>query len=611
MEKAVESGDQRDYHSKLHAHRKHSFDMLKSSWKQFDKAGSRFLVQLCESLAGSQYDIITKEIVALLGPIFACSESELVLGRMKEIENFLVKEEGEKSQEDLVSSKQKSLKCLLLFIKMQSDYHQLCSNLVTSAIDHLNVTGDSQEHVELLQEIQSLKLHNPASPVPSVAKHAGLRRTSGSSGISSPKINKHGLKASLFSLFERKNSPEEGKSLFYVDFDGKDALDSSPRTVSTGQLTITNQSSVEKARPGSPAASQSSQSDVLIDLGLDPNPSDRNQQDDKLTPSHKVPTSDGHVATQEELDSVINLLSGFGLGRGSMQTIPEVQNPYSLHVLSGSVGTAFSPATSDSLEERERGSLLRNKSQRRSEGSIDLTGFTKGGRNTWPNQHRASLPGGQSGAPPQITYDFASPPVQYTYGAGYQTGTFPSGGVSRPTTLPPGGAGHFQDGYAMGFPDPKLNRTWPVSNLAGSGSVMDTINSSWSGGQDSDDLSDDSSNGEQLQTMSRMQFAQPRRDLFADSDTRYLTGEVKHHSLEDLLDSRSSNTWPHQLQQPWSQSHLGVELVGSHDQGVYHRPVSMQMSDPLSRRNIWQNSGPELAIPPAHSQSLHGGLGPV
>jgi hypothetical protein len=62
---------------------------LKSTWKQFDNAGSSTLVQLCGSLAGSQYDIVTKEIVALLGPVFACGESELVLGRLQEIESLL------------------------------------------------------------------------------------------------------------------------------------------------------------------------------------------------------------------------------------------------------------------------------------------------------------------------------------------------------------------------------------------------------------------------------------------------------------------------------------------------------------------------------------------
>lgn len=75
---------------------------LKGSWKQFDLAGSQCLFQLCGSLAGSQYDIVTKEIVALLGPVFACSESELVLGRIKEIECLMSallsqKDEGSKS----------------------------------------------------------------------------------------------------------------------------------------------------------------------------------------------------------------------------------------------------------------------------------------------------------------------------------------------------------------------------------------------------------------------------------------------------------------------------------------------------------------------------------
>jgi hypothetical protein len=70
----------------------------------------------------------------------------------------------------------------------------------------------------------------------------------------------------------------------------------------------------------------------------------------------------------------------------------------------------------------------------------------------------------------------------------------------------------------------------------------------------------------------------------------HITITVTYNFVHLLQDSRS-NTWPQQLQQPWSQSHLGAELMGSHDQSAYHRPISMQMSDPLSRRNIWQNTG--------------------
>ncbi|XP_045193117.2 uncharacterized protein LOC123549256 [Mercenaria mercenaria] len=569
---------------------------LKSSWKQFDNVGSKLLVQLCGSLAGSQYDIVTKEIVALLGPMFACGESELVLGRLKEIESLMtgnpekgeIRNSGDNSEDNL----QMTLRCLLLFMKLQAEYHQLCSDLVSSAIDHLTITCEDQENSELLQQIQSLKLKNMSAPLPSPVRHAALTRKMSGSGSSSPKHHKHGLKASLFSLFERKNSPEEGKSSFYVDIDQKKSEEdtvcsSQSENISDGHVT------------------QNSQSDVLVDLGLDPSPSDKMLKEGiSPTVGNSVLAPNGQVATQEELDSVINLLSGAGLGRGTMQTIPETRNPVNLQVPQAQPGAALSPSTSDSLDERM--APVRNKSQRRSEGSIDFSGFINTGHNTWPHQHRASLPGGQLGAPPQITYDFASTPVQQqqqNYCPGY-----------RPTTLPPGGAGHFQTAYGMGFPDPKLNRTWPVNNLAGSGSVMDTINSSWSGGQDSDDLSDDSSCGEQFHTMSRLQYTEPRRDLFEDADGHYVkddrTGEVKHHSLEDLLDGRS-NTWPQQLQQPWSQSHLGAELMGPHDQTAYHRPISMQMSDPLSRRNIWQNTGQEFPLQPSQSQSVHGGLGPM
>lgn len=69
-------------------HGNHLFD-LKSSWKHFDNVGSQFLVQLCGSLVGSQYDAVSKDIVALLGPVFACGNSELVLGRFKEIESLM------------------------------------------------------------------------------------------------------------------------------------------------------------------------------------------------------------------------------------------------------------------------------------------------------------------------------------------------------------------------------------------------------------------------------------------------------------------------------------------------------------------------------------------
>ena len=98
----------------------------------------------------------------------------------------------------------------------------------------------------------------------------------------------------------------------------------------------------------------------------------------------------GHVATQEELDSVINLLSGVGTGSQThMSPIPEQQGNLSLQV--PSLYSSLSPAASDSCMDSLK--TQRIQSQRRSEGSLDLSGFGNQGRNTWPHQHRSSLPG--------------------------------------------------------------------------------------------------------------------------------------------------------------------------------------------------------------------------
>lgn len=153
---------------------------------------------------------------------------------------------------------QATLKCLLVFIKLQAEYHQLCSSIVSSAIDHLTNTSEDQDYSELLQQVQSLKLKNP-SIVQSPVKHAALYKKMLGSGSRSPKSQKHGLKASLFSLFERKNSPEEGNSSFYVEIDPKQ----SERNLNQSENVLEDH------------LTQNSQSDVLVDLGLDPNPQEK------------------------------------------------------------------------------------------------------------------------------------------------------------------------------------------------------------------------------------------------------------------------------------------------------------------------------------------------
>ena len=72
-----------------------------------------------------------------------------------------------------------------------------------------------------------------------------------------------------------------------------------------------------------------------------------------------------------------------------MSPIPEQQSSVSLQV--PSLYGSLSPSTSDSCMDNL--STQRSQSQRRSEGCLDLAGFGNPGRNTWPNQHRSSLPG--------------------------------------------------------------------------------------------------------------------------------------------------------------------------------------------------------------------------
>ena len=79
-------------------------------------------------------------------------------------------------------------------------------------------------------------------------------KKSSAAGSNSPKAQKHSIKSSLFSLFERKNSPDESHSSFYVD------LNQEPQS--------------EKINQSQPALDtqklDNSQSEALIQLGLDP-----------------------------------------------------------------------------------------------------------------------------------------------------------------------------------------------------------------------------------------------------------------------------------------------------------------------------------------------------
>ena len=79
---------------------------FKKAWHLFDGAGSQLLYMMCGALAGTQLGNITRDLLALQGPVFGCSKSELVLGRLKEMENLLAGLQIQKNENDEISSAQ-------------------------------------------------------------------------------------------------------------------------------------------------------------------------------------------------------------------------------------------------------------------------------------------------------------------------------------------------------------------------------------------------------------------------------------------------------------------------------------------------------------------------
>lgn len=168
-------------------------------------------------------------------------------------------------------------------MKLQAEYHMLCSNLVSSAIDHVMASSEELSDPELLQQVKALDLRHFS--VPSKLKKSSI------SGLASPKTKHGSLKASLFSFFERKNSPEEGNSNFYVDIDNpneeggakyiSENNSSGRQDVFKNHVTDSGQSeSVEKEH-----VTETSQSEVLVDLGLDPSPISSGATSQSVSPS--------------------------------------------------------------------------------------------------------------------------------------------------------------------------------------------------------------------------------------------------------------------------------------------------------------------------------------
>ena len=140
----------------------------------------------------------------------------------------------------------------LLFVKLQLEHYRQCTQSLTHLIEQLIHSCDNFDHAEILQQIKSLELHRYVPARQSPSRGFGLKKSS-TSGSNSPKTPKHSIKSSLFSLFERKNSPDEGSSSFYVDLNQQE-IDETSQSKSVSHRDDTDRS----------------QSEALIQLGLDP-----------------------------------------------------------------------------------------------------------------------------------------------------------------------------------------------------------------------------------------------------------------------------------------------------------------------------------------------------
>ena len=133
------------------------------------------------------------------------------------------------------------------------DYHHQCTQSLTSLVEQLVHNCDKKENAELFHYIRNLELHKYVSSRHSPSRTFGFKKSS-AAGSHSPKAQKHSIKSSLFSLFERKNSPDESTSSFYVD------LNQEPQIEKLNQ----SQSGLDSQKI------DNSQSETLIQLGLDP-----------------------------------------------------------------------------------------------------------------------------------------------------------------------------------------------------------------------------------------------------------------------------------------------------------------------------------------------------
>lgn len=151
---------------------------------------------------------------------------------------------------------QTSCHVLLLFAKLQKQYFQLCHQKMADLIHHLLAAKDPDRSGEVTKFIFKLGLAEELSHDKAIVSLPNtpwgspkLGKAAQSQG--SPKSPHRSSGFKLFSLFDRKPSPDEGKSAFYVSVPECDGVG---EELSQDLLVDLSSHSMTAGSPGSRAA---------------------------------------------------------------------------------------------------------------------------------------------------------------------------------------------------------------------------------------------------------------------------------------------------------------------------------------------------------------------
>ncbi|GFS22021.1 hypothetical protein ElyMa_005098600 [Elysia marginata] len=430
---------------------------LHSALAQLEAAGTHLTQALAAGMQGTVYSCVGDVLKSRLGDVFASASSQPGISLLKEMEDLLLYKQV--SHLDPLAYGQTLCHVSLLLAKLRKQYFSACTSKMGELVYtllHLNrqvsrkkedeagaQSGEDQAAVarevtrlvlglgladglDILGSSDGAKLSRPAnsslpnsplgSPKSRKGQEGGLRGNQGRHGDG----DGSGLGFRIRSLLDRKSPPkDERKSMFYVDVEGRSSPSGEEEGRAVRECIIPTVSVT--------AGSQEEGLDICQPPSADVEGRLQEAASAGSDTAFVIPriTSSGssQLATEEELESVINLLSGLGshgvggtAGSGTphMQVIPEVvipQAPVQLSV--PQIYRMPSPVSETQLEDLR--SQKPSQAHRRSEGCLDLSAMGRAAN--WPHQHhhRASLPSVQvfSASGSQYQPQYQSPLYQY------------------------------------------------------------------------------------------------------------------------------------------------------------------------------------------------------